>query len=554
MKHLAPPLLVLLLLGAACDTPSSETRQTALPTGYPALDLPFRPNILWLVAEDMSPYLTSFGDSTVETPHLDRLAREGVRYTNLFSVSGVCAPSRFSLATGVYTTSAGAHNMRTSSRQEYMDKIGLIRYETVPPPEVRMMSEVLRRHGYYTSNNAKQDYQFRAPVTAWDQNSNKAHWRNRPPGQPFFSIFNFGVTHESRIWAKAADSLWVDADLEVPIPPYLPPTDAVRRDVRRLYSNVKEMDHQVGLILADLEADGLLDSTIVVWYTDHGGPLPRQKRLLYDSGLHVPMIIRFPNAQHAGTIDDQLVSFVDFAPTTFSLAGIEPPAYLEGQAFLGDARAAEARRYIHAAADRLDTEYDMIRAVRDKQFKYLRNFHPERGYYLAVTYREQMATMQELLRLRDTGGLDEYQAQWFRTSKPDEELFDTDADPHELHNLAADPAYADKLAELRAELDRWMEATDDKGTVPEADLLDRFWPGRQQPVTAAPDIQKNSHQITLGSATEGASIGYQILAEGEEPGNHWHVYTEPVPLPDGHRLHAVAHRLGYVPSEVVSVP
>lgn len=553
MKRLAAPTLALLLLCGACDTPSTEAPQAAPRTGYPALDLPVQPNVLWLVAEDMSPYLSSFGDSTVETPHLDRLANEGVRYTNVFSVSGVCAPSRFSLATGVYTTSAGAHNMRTGSRPDYMEAIGLVPYETAPAPEVRMMSEVLRRHAYYTSNNAKHDYQFTAPVTAWDESSPQAHWRNRPAGMPFFSVFNFGVTHESRIWSKAQDSLWVDENLDVPIPPYLPATEAVRRDVRRLYSNVREMDHQVGKILAELEADGLLDSTIVVFYTDHGGPLPRQKRLLYDSGLHVPMIIRFPMAQYAGVVDDQLVSFVDFAPTTFSLVGIEGPSYHEGRAFLGPARAAEPRRYIHAAADRLDTEYDMIRAVRDHSFKYLRNFQPERGYYLAVTYREQMASMQELLRLRDEGGLDEYQAQWFRPGKPDEELFDTDSDPDELRNLATDPAYSDKLAELRTELDRWMEATNDKGFIPESDLLEQFWPGRRQPVTAAPDAQKDGDRITLLSPTEGASIGYQILAEGEEPGDRWRVYTTPVTLPAGQRLRVVAHRLGYAPSAVVEV-
>ncbi len=553
MKNLAAVILTLLLVGAGCDTQRSEPPLSDPPVGYPSLDQASRPNFLWLVAEDMSPYLAAFGDSTVKTPHLDRLAREGVRYRNVFSVSGVCAPSRFSLATGVYTTSAGAHNMRTSSRQAYMDAIGLLPYETVPPPQVRMMSEVLRRNGYYTSNNAKHDYQLTAPVTAWDASSGEAHWRDRPSGAPFFSVFNFGVTHESQIWAKADDPLRVDADLDVPIPPYLPRTDAVRGDVLRMYSNVVEMDEQVGQILAELESDGLLERTIVVWYADHGGPLPRQKRLLYDSGLHVPMIIRFPDAQYGGAVDDQLVSFVDFAPTTFSLAGIEVPGYVEGRAFLGAARAAEPRRYVHAAADRLDTEYDTIRAVRDSQFKYLRNFQPERGYYLAVTYREQMATMQELLRLRDAGGLDEYQAQWFRPSKPREELFDTAADPHELRNLAADPTYAPKLADLRAELDRWMEATDDKGLIPEADLLEQFWPGRQQPPTMAPRIQRDGNEITIHSATEGASIGYQVVAEGGMPGTQWHVYTEPVTLPAGHQLHAVAHRLGYAPSEAVTV-
>ena len=554
MTHVLKLTALLLFFSAACDTPSEDRTQAALPANYPALNLDFQPNILWLVAEDMGPYLTSFGDTTVETPHLARLAREGVRYTNVYSVSGVCAPSRFSIATGVYTTSGGAHHMRTSSRLEYMEAIGIIPYEAVPAPEVKMMSEVMRRNGYYTSNNAKRDYQLTAPVTAWDESSNRAHWRNRPPGTPFFSIFNFGVTHESRIWAKAEDSLWVDPNLNVPIPPYLPPTEAVRRDVRRMYSNVKEMDQQVGEILRQLEADGLLDSTIVVFYADHGGPLPRQKRLLYDSGLHVPMIIRFPDSQYAGAVDDQLVSFVDFAPTTFSLAGIDLPGYLEGQAFLGEARATEPRAYIHAAADRLDTEYDMIRAVRDKRFKYLRNFQPERGYYLAVTYREQMATMQELLRLRDEGGLDEYQAQWFRAAKPEEELFNTDADPHELHNLAADTAYAEKLAELRAELDRWMAMTDDKGLIPESDFVDQIWPGRIQPVTDAPEGQRDGDRISLTSKTTGASMGYQLLAEGDSLGTHWQVYTEPVPVPSGNRLHALAHRLGYAPSAVVVLP
>lgn len=555
-------LALLIVCGTACGPPPDAPSQSGLPDGYPDLGLSFRPNILWLVAEDMSPYLASFGDSTVETPHLDRLAREGVRYTNVYSVSGVCAPSRFSLATGVYATSAGAHNMRTSSSPAYMDAIGLVQYETVPPPQVRMMSEVLRRHGYYTSNNAKHDYQFTAPVTAWDESSGQAHWRNRPEGVPFFSVFNFGVTHESRIWAKTGDSLWVDADLDVPIPPYLPETDAVRRDVLRMYSNVREMDHQVGQILAELEADGLLDSTIVVWYSDHGGPLPRQKRLLYDSGLHVPMIIRFPGASYAGTVDGQLISFVDFAPTTFSLAGIVVPAYVEGRAFLGDGRVPEPRRYIHAAADRLDTEYDIIRAVRDRRFKYLRNFRPDRGYYLAVTYREQMATMQELLRLRDEGGLDEYQAQWFRTSKPDEELFDTWTDPHELHNLADDPAHADKLTELRAEMDRWMNTTGDKGFIPEADLLEQFWPGREQPVTAPVVFSRDGDRIALRSATAGASIGYELLPVGQTEteydascsrGRCWKVYTDPVTLPAGYRLRAVAHRLGYAPSRAIEV-
>lgn len=522
-------------------------------TAYPNVTLPEQPNILWLVAEDMSPYLASFGDSTVQTPNLDRLAREGVRYTNMYSISGVCAPSRFAIATGLYPTSGGAQHMRTSSRAEYMEQIGLSPYEAIPPSDVRFMSEVLRTNGYYASNNAKQDYQLKAPVTAWDESSNRAHWRNRPSGMPFFSIFNLGVTHESRIWAKAEDSLWVDPDLDVPIPPYLPRTDLVRQDVLRMYSNIKELDQQIGNVVAQLEEDGLLDSTLIVFYADHGGPLPRQKRQLYDSGLHVPLIVRIPDGQHAGMVDDQLVSFIDLAPTMFSVAGIALPDYLEGQAFLGARRAAEPRRYIHAAADRFDTETDTKRAVRDKRFKYIRNLRPERGYYLAVTYREQMATMQELLRLRDEGGLDEYQAQWFRTSKPVEELFDTQTDPHELHNLADDVNYAEKLDELGAELTAWMARTNDPGTMPESEFLATLWPDHMQPLTVAPGARWEENRVALSSATEGASIGYQVLADGDKPGTHWYVYTEPVTVPAGHRVHVLAHRLGFKPSEAIDL-
>lgn len=525
----------------------------------------FRPNILWLVAEDLSPNIPAFGDSTVVTPTLSRLAAEGVRYTHVFSPSGVCAPSRAAIATGMYQNHIGAQHMRTgpwfssnvspqaiASAAQYMPP-GVSPYEAMPPAGVKMHSEYLREAGYYTANNAKQDYQFRAPVTAWDESSPRAHWRGRKPGQPFFAIFNYEVTHESRIWAKANDSLWVDDNLNVPVPPYLPDTEVGRRDVRRMYSNIKEMDAQIGAILAELEADGLLDSTIVFWYTDHGGPLPRQKRLLYDSGMRLPLIVRFPQQWRAGEVDDQLISFVDFKPTLLSLADIAPPGYVDGQAFLGPYAASTPRRYVHGAADRFDEQYDAIRAVRDHRFKYLRNLQPEKGYYLPVAYREQMPIMQELLRLRDAGALDEVQAQWFRPRKPPEELFDTENDPHELHNLAGDPAYADKLAELRAECDRWMQAIDDKGLIPEPEYVASIWPGGAQPVTQPPVAERQGTQVALHSDTQGASIGYQRLSAATEQAETWRVYTGPVTLAAGEQLVTVAHRIGYLPSEQVTV-
>ena len=466
--------------------------------------------------------------------------------------------------------------MRTQYSQQHMDTLGLTLYEVVPPLEVRMVSEVLRAHGYYATNNDKTDHQFVPTVTAWDESSATATWHGRPAGAPFFAVLNFGITHEGQVWADrvpcrnmryhrlfgppagedpvecAGDDApfpnHLPEDAVVPRPPYLPDTEPVHRDLRRVYSNIVELDRQLGLVLDGLESDGLLDETIVVFYADHGGPLPRQKRRLYDSGMRVPLIVRFPDGRGAGTATDRLVSFVDFAPTTFSLAGIEPPAYLEGTAFLGEYEGAP-RDYVYAAADRLDAQYDMIRAVRDQRFKYLRNFRPEQGYYLSVVYREQMGSMRELLRLRDAGGLDDVQSQWFRSSKPEEELFDTWKDPHETENLAARPEHAEKLSELRAALDRWMRDTGDKGFLPEAQLIESFWPGWVQPSTEPPVATRQEGLVTLASATEGASIGYRPAGTG----SGWQVYTAPVEIGADQEIEAIAHRIRFAPSGAVTV-
>ena len=547
MKRLG--YLICLCIFWGCSPGTSQPKEKAKVSEYPVVDLSFNPNIVWIVAEDLGPYLPSWGDSTIETPNISRLVREGVKYTHVFSPSGVCAPSRAALSTGMYPSHIGANHMRTGGNPKYFPE-GIIPYEAVLPVGVRMHSEELRRIGYYCTNNSKEDYQYRKAVTAWDESSNKAHWRNRPAGKPFFSIFNLGVTHESRIWAKAQDSLWIPKDHPIPVPPYLPDTEVGKTDVRRMYSNIKEMDAQVGKILEELETDGLLDSTIIFWYADHGGPLPRQKRLCYDSGLRVPMTIRFPNKQYAGTVDERLISFIDFAPTLMSLAGIAPPEILDGQAFLGEYNAPE-RTYIHAAGDRFDGKYDMIRGVRNKQFKYLRNFRVNQSYYLPVAYREQMPIMQELLSMHSAGTLNEYQAQWFRPTKDPEELFDCEADPHELHNLAEDPAYKEILAELRQECDRWMEEISDKGLIPEDSLIELLWPGSIQPITQAPSFEKTEKGFQLSSSTEGASIGYQILDPDSALSKTWEVYTESLKVPEGKILHAIAHRVGYKPSEVI---
>ncbi len=574
-------IVILSYLTVSCVRPS-DMDQLKLIDFDPGSQFKFKPNIVWIVAEDLSPILPAYGDSTVKTPNIDRLAREGVVYTNVFSPSGVCAPSRCALTTGMYPSSIGGHNMRVQYVKAHMDQLGLILYEIVPPPEVKMMSQILREHGYYCTNNDKQDYQFKPPVTAWDESSLKAHWRHRAKEQPFFSVFNIGVTHEGHVTrpyrkqlmryhdpdfpesignpANFGDMIneedWplnIPPDTDVPIPPYLPSTEIAVDDIRRVYSNIIELDRQVGIIISQLEEDQLLDSTIVFFYSDHGGPLPRQKRLIYDSGIKVPMVIRYPGQIGAGYYDDQLISFIDFAPTVFSVSGIKVPDYVQGKAFSGKYRSHNERKYIHAAADRFDAQVDMIRAVRDDRYKYLLNFYPDRPYYLPVKYREQMAIMKELLRLRDIDSLDTYQAQWFRKEKVKEELFDTWEDPHELNNLAGDPDYAGKLEELREECARWMESIHDMGEIPEAEILESFWPGREQPVTVAPSYEVRDGELILRSETEGASIGYKMYGYNESTPEKWEVYTRPLTIHVDTRIEAVAHRLGYAQSESIKI-
>ncbi|MEO0894943.1 MAG: sulfatase [Bacteroidota bacterium] len=561
-------LLQLALLGlmisltTGCETQSKEEASPSPPFINP--ELPERPNILWLVAEDQSPNIPTFGDSTIETPNLSRLAAEGVAYDQFYAPHPVCAPARAAIATGMYANHISASHMRTgpwfldNMPPEIMERVkdywpkGLEMYEAIPPAEVRMFSEYLREAGYFCTNNPKTDYQFRKTPTAWDESGPDASWTHRQAGQPFFAIYNFQVTHESQIWAKAKDSLWVAEDLDIPIPPYLPNTKKAKTDIRRMYSNIKEMDHQVGELLKELEEAGELEKTIIVWYTDHGGPLPRQKRLLYDSGLKVPMIIRFPGKAHAGERDDRITSFIDLAATTLSMVGIKPPSYMEGTAFLGKHIRKEEPTYSFGAADRFDEKTDKVRSVRDKRYKYIRYYMPNEPMFLNVAYRNQMGIMQELLRLRDEGNLTEEQALWFRMTKPEEELFDIEADPHELNNLAKDPAFAPKLQELSSALDTWMAEHEDTGMMDESELLKKLWPEGQQPVTQNPIIQLEDGKISISSETEGASIGYKIWKKGEPAPQAWQIFQAPIELEAEMRVSAIAHRIGYLPSEEVN--
>ena len=538
-------------------------------------ELTDRPNILWLVIEDTSPILPPYGDYTIDAPNISRLAKEGVTYTNVYSPSGVCSPSRASLALGMYPSSIGANHMRTSSHREIT---GLPAYEAVPPPQAKMLSQYMRGLGYYTTNNYKTDYQFNAPKNAWNDSSVTAHWRNRPEGMPFFSVVNFTTPHESGLFEpygfreierrhyfsddadkiselpnhhsvksdEANTAIHIAKDTEFPIPPYLPDTPEVRRDMWKMYNNLAETDQQIGAVLAQLEEDGLLESTIIFFYADHGGPLPRQKRLIYDSGLKVPLIIRFPESLDTGIKDDQLVSFVDFVPTTLSLAGHDIPAHMHGIDFISKNKG--EREFIHAAADRFDGFTDSIRAVKNKRYKYIRNYRPDQGYYLPVKYREKIPTMQALLKLRDKGELNDAQSQWFRETKDSDELFDTLKDPHELNNLAEDPDYADVLRGLKIEMDGWLLRIDDNPEMSEKDLVAKIWDGASiKPKTEAPIVSFDQGRVSLSSRTQGASLTYKIMRNGDDPVS-WQIYTQPFRVANGSTLKIQAHRIGYEPS------
>ncbi|MFN8346878.1 MAG: sulfatase [Spirosomataceae bacterium] len=507
-----------------------------------------QPNILWITCEDMSSHLGSFGEKVAKTPNLDQLAKEGVRYTNVFSTAGVCAPSRSAIITGMYQTSIGTQHMRTLQTPASQQYSPVPSYSALLPAQVRCFPEYLRKAGYYCTNNEKQDYQFIAPVTVWDENSNKADWRGRKDkNQPFFSIINLLTTHESQVFMRDKEPLQIKPE-EVEVPSYYPDNAIIRKDIARFLTNVQIMDKQVGDILQKLKDDGLYDNTLIFFYSDHGDGLPFVKRELYDRGLKVPMIIRFPQGEKSGTVDEQLISFVDLAPTVLSLANIPLPSYLQGQAFLGNQRAKTPRKYIYAARDRMDTEVDRVRAVSDGRYKYLKNYMPEKPYYQDIKYRLGQNSMKEILRLKEEGGLNEKQQYWFRKTKPDEELFDTQTDPDEYKNLANDPAYKAKLTELRNKHLEWTKKYGDMGAMPEKEMLAKWWKGQDKaPMTKPAAFTVNGTKVTLHCDTPGASIGYKKHGSDKV----WQVYSRPLTVAKGDSLYVVAHRIGYVPAEVM---
>jgi arylsulfatase A-like enzyme len=428
------------------------------------------PNIVWVTIEDLSPMLGVYGDAAAQTPHLDAFAKQSIRFTNAFAPAPVCSPSRSCIITGYYGTSLGSMNLRS---------------EVTLPASIIPYPKYLRQAGYYTSNNVKEDYNF-IDTTIWDNSSSQAHWRDRKPGQPFFSIFNLMLTHQSSIFGD--DSVYenrVHSFLphitrtlpdQVNLPPYYPDTPMIRKLWARYYTNVAIVDYQFSKIMEELEADGLIESTIVFFYSDHGTGMPRHKRALHDSGMKVPFMIHIPEKYaakfkfNANSINDNLISFIDLAPTLFEMAGISIPAGYPGKPIIFKDNVIE-RTHLYGASDRVDEGFDLARSIRTKKYLYIRNFLPHLPLLQPNWYTDHSEIMKELNRIRHDKNLTEPQKDMFAPNRPIEELYDVDKDPHQLHNLATKAELKQTLDELRNTLQQEILKNADTGFAPEPELF-----------------------------------------------------------------------------------
>jgi uncharacterized sulfatase len=428
---------------------------------------PARPNIVWIVAEDISPNLGCYADPDAITPNLDKLAAQGARFTRCFTHAPVCAPSRSGLITGVYPTTLGSHHMRSKL--------------TKTPP---LFTDELRKAGYFVAWPTKTDFNFDVPkgwvdsVADWTANPEVL-----PKDRPFFAFINLFVTHESQVRATRFQYAKNTARLKpaerhdpqkVRLPPYYPDAWEVRDCVATYHDNVTAMDYTVGDILKLLDDRKLADNTVVFFFGDHGWGLTRGKRWPYDSGTRVPLLVRWPGQVRPGVVRNDLVAFIDLAPTVLAIAGAKAPQRMQGMPFLGlGYEGGPSRKYCFSARDRMDETYDRIRSVRGERFRYVRNFHPELPYAQYINYMDEMPIMRAWRRLAFEGTLNPTQMLFFARTKPPEELYDTEKDPHEVNNLAGSPEQSEVLKEMRAALDKWIAETKDLGEVPEKELIKR---------------------------------------------------------------------------------
>ncbi len=447
-----------------------------------------RPNILWITSEDNGPDLGAYGVDYAHTPALDNLAEESAIYTNAFATAGVCAPARSTIITGMYPPSLGSQHMR--SRAEL-------------PSGIKFYSHHLRGAGYYCTNNSKEDYNLVKPQGAWDESGRKAHWKNAPKGKPFFAIFNHTISHESKIRLREK-SFPHHKIKDASIPPYHPNIRETKRDWAQYHANITKLDGLVAKTLKELDEAGLTENTIVFYYGDHGSGMPRHKRWLWDSGIHIPLLVRIPEKWkelrevQPGAKTDRLVSFVDLGPTALSLAGIDPPKNMHGKAFLG-MHSEKPREFIHAFRGRMDERYDMVRAVRDKRYKYIRNYNPHQIYGQFIAYMFQTDTTRIWKEMFDQGKLNDIQSAFWKT-KPPVEFYDTLKDPHEVNNLANSQSHASHRERLAAELHRWQMEIRDLGFLPEGEMHERR--GKLTPY----ELGKNNSKYPLAKIKKAADF------------------------------------------------
>ena len=439
-----------------------------------------KPNIIWITIEDQSQYLLPFnGNRDVSLPILEGIAKESLVFENMYATYPVCAPARSSIITGMYPNSIGTHNMRALSygtfkktgklgeRNENEKVLDIPRYSSKLAESIKTFPTILRENGYYTFNKAKGDYNFIISDSTWSEYGTKKKFKKSD--SPFFAVYNYNITHESSMWQRDKEPLMVNPN-NLKIPPIFPDDSIVRHSLAVNYSNLIEMDKQVGKLISELKREGLYDDSYIFFYSDHGGPFPRHKRAIYETGTKVPFFVKLPKGLKEKVDTKQLLSFVDFAPTTLSIAGIDPPSFLQGKAFIGKYKDESSRKYLFTSSDRFDENPDRIRAVRGKKFKYIRNYFPENSHALNVAYRRQMVLMRHLTSLNLKGELSEKQNLWFRVPKLRDELYDLENDPFELNNLSNDANYSDELKNLSEVLDNWIIEIDDLGRIPEKQL------------------------------------------------------------------------------------
>ncbi len=479
-----------------------------------AADRPL-PNILWLVNEDHGPHVGAYGDTFATTPTFDTLAKRGLRYTKVWSCAPVCAPARTTLISGLYATSTGGEQMRS-----------LVGY----PAGLKMYPQLMREAGYYCSNNAKTDYNVATPGRVWDASARTAHWKNRPAGKPFLAVFNSEKSHESQIRVRPHKAVHDPAKVRVPA--YHPDTPEVRRDWAQYYDQVSAADADAGARLKELEEAGLADDTIVFYYADHGSGMPRNKRSACNSGLQVPLIVFIPEKFKdlrpsdyvTGGTSDRLVSFVDFAPTLLSLAGVKPPEWMQGSAFLGKF-IGTAPKFLHGFRGRMDERLDMVRSVTDGRFVYVRNYLPHLSPGRHLDYMFQTPTTVAWKKLHDEGKLNAQQEIFWQEKAP-EELFDLQSDPDEVKNLAASPAHLEIKAALRKAQQEHIVRIRDVGFIPEGlryDLAKGSSPydvGRDPAKYDLPRIVAAAELASMRDPKAAPEL-VKLLADGDPSIRHW---------------------------------